>query len=150
MVVSFSEAVTPEGKTTPQMLAYFITERGKPFSPHDIISSISVNECHVYDLTQQEDRFATWLLESEFESMETFSGACATVLYKAFTFHGMIRCALMFDGAYGGPDSTIDCAMAGYIYGLRTKRNGSVLCMDVDTLRSSAWHELISLVSQRR
>jgi hypothetical protein len=149
MTLSFNEAITPDGKATPQMLAYFIMQRDHIPASHDVFKAIGGESCTVYNLTQERDGFAIWLLEAEFQSLDEFCRACATVLSKAFDHEGMVRCALMFDGAYDGPESTIDFAMSKYIYGLRTRSTGSTLCMDLDVLRSATWSNLIKYVCQR-
>jgi hypothetical protein len=149
MKLSFNEIVTPEGKVTPQMLAYFVIERNYAPASDDLFKALGNENSFVYNLTQEQDNFVTWLLETEYQSIDDFSRACVTVLSKAFDHQGMVRCALMFDGVYDGPDSTINIAMSEYIYGLRTRSTGPMLCMDSDVLRSDPWRDVIRLVGQR-
>lgn len=149
MVLSFNEAITPEGKSTPQMLAYCIMHRDHlPASFETFKAVVGDERCTVFDLTQETDDVAVWLLEAEFRSIEDFCLACTSVLSKVFDHEGTVRCVLMFDGAYGGPASTMDFEMSGYIYGFRTRSTGPTLCMDLGVLRSDAWSNLIKLVSQ--
>jgi len=144
MGMNFITAMTPAGKQSLQMLAYFVCN--EELSDFISVQHMLGENCTKYNITADGDAYIICVVESEFSSIGLFQKACIELLQYSVSTPDILLCVLMFDGIYDGEESLIDMKYPEYIYGFASQKTGPVLCMDMNLLQSDAWKNLVSIV----
>lgn len=144
MKMTFETAIIPEGTKLFELLCYIVLERREITIPKRLLHALVNEKMDIYNLSGEGEKYDSLVLEVKYDSFEHFLEACTKFLCRSQGLPGFVQCTLMFDGVYGGVDSTIECDSPESIYGLATKNIGPVICTDIEILRSEAWNNLLS------